>query len=165
MPPNILITEGYFNLGFPSPPAALPPPPPAPEIKPPGPRSRGFPPGPPARVQGCRVHAAFRVEQNSLDTNRDVWVTCSGGRRPRPGRPFLCAPGWQSPRSVVECVGVHLAGVVRVLSVLCDCCLCPQSVTTGAWRASRVAGPRPGWRHGCICSSVLQTSGDARVVA
>lgn len=28
---------------------------------------------------------------------------------------------------VVECVGVHLAGVFCVLSVLCDCCLCPRT--------------------------------------
>lgn len=63
MPPNVLITGGYFNLGFPSPPPVLPPPPPAPEIKPRGPRSRGFPPGPPARTRGSCVHVLFRVEQ------------------------------------------------------------------------------------------------------
>lgn len=49
-------------MGFPSPPAALPPPPPAPEIKPPGPRSRGLPPGPPARAPGCSVRTVCRVE-------------------------------------------------------------------------------------------------------
>uniref|UniRef100_A0A673V3M9 15-oxoprostaglandin 13-reductase n=1 Tax=Suricata suricatta TaxID=37032 RepID=A0A673V3M9_SURSU len=63
MPRSVLITEGYFNLGFPSPPPALPPPPPASEIKPTGPRRGGSPPGPPARTHDSCVPIIFSVDQ------------------------------------------------------------------------------------------------------
>lgn len=91
MPPNVLITEGYLNLGSPSPPPALSPPPPSLEIKPTGLRKGGSPPGPPARTHGSCVHTISRVEQEQPGhtlrrVGNVIW-------RKEAGRLFLSAPG------------------------------------------------------------------------
>lgn len=158
MPPNVLVTEGYFNLGFPSPPPALPPPPPAPEIKPTGPRRGGSPHGPPARTHGSCVHIICRVEQELPGHNLRRLGNVL--RRKEAGAPLAfpvrsrlaAASQWRSlSLGVLVCTS-------PVSSACCQCCVtvvCALSVPTGAWRASRAAGP--GWGHGCICPRVLQT--------
>lgn len=129
MPPNVLITEGYFNLGFPSPPPDLPPPPPASEIKSTGPRRGGFPPGPPARTQGSCVHIIFRVEQeqpgHQLRRLGNVLWRKEAGDPAGFSSPLQVVSRLAMAEPVVGCVGVPLAGVVCLLSVLCGCCLCP----------------------------------------
>lgn len=162
MPPNVLITEGYFNLGFPSPPPALPPPPPAPEIKPTGPRRGGSPPGPPARTHDSCVSIIFSVDRERAGHKLRRLGNVLWRKEAKDPAGSFCALQVGSrlamAEPVVGCVGVLLAGVVCVLSVLYGCCLCPRAYRQ-ARGASGAAGSGPGWGHGCICLRVLQTFG------
>lgn len=162
MPRNVLVTEGYFNLGFPSPPPALPPPPPAPEIKPTGPRRGGSPPGPPARTHDSCVPVIFSADQEQAGhklgpLGNVLWRKEAEDPAGRPralqvgGRPAMAEP-------VVGCVAVHLAGVVCVLSAPRGSCLCPRAP---GGRVARPGRPGRGWGggHGGICLRILQTFG------
>lgn len=143
MPLNVLITGGYFNLGFPSPPPVLPPPPPAPEIKPTGPRSRGFPPGPPARTQGSCVHIIFRVEQEQPGhklrrLGNVLWRKEAGTRLAFPVLSRLAvALQWRSLYLTV------LLCTSPVSSSRCQCCV--TVVCAPEWNDRRVARVLGGW--------------------
>lgn len=139
MPLNVLITGGYFNLGFPSPPPALPPPPSRSRNKTDGTQKRRLPAGPPTRTQGSRVSIIFRVEQEQPG-HHQLRRFGNVPRRKKAGDPagVSCPLQVGSHLAVAapvsECVGVPLSSA---LSVLCDCCLCP-----GVYRPA--CGARPG---------------------
>lgn len=170
MAPNVLKTEGYFNLGFPSPPPALPPPPPAPEIKPTGPRRGGSPPCPPARIHGSCVRIIFRVEREQpghklRHLGNVLWRKEAGDPLAFPVCSRLAATSqWRSLS-----LGVSVCAS-PVPSACCQCCVtvvCALQRTDG--RVARVPGGWAGagvgaWLHWAARFADLRVT-LARVVA